>query len=130
MNQAVRRAAAWLAGPLDQRRQQQGQDAGDENAVEGAGAADRCDRRPEALHLGKIEKIGADQRAETAADIGERRRVAERDDQATITVAIGGTKVGMAMPTPRTGVARRWMITVTQAVAMMAGIHSRFLTTR
>jgi hypothetical protein len=36
------------------------QDAGQKDTVEGSGPADRSDRRPQALHLFQVEKIGSD----------------------------------------------------------------------
>jgi multidrug efflux pump subunit AcrB len=56
-------------------------DAGEENAVEGPGTADRRHWRAEPAHGVEIEEIGADQRAKAAAGIGERRGVLAREQQ-------------------------------------------------
>ena len=63
-----------IARPGDA-RQQHGQHAGQENTVERSRPADGRDWRAEARDLTQIRKIGADQHAETAADIGERAGV-------------------------------------------------------
>ena len=41
--------------------QQHGEDAGEKDAVEGAGAADRRNRRAKTLHLVEIGEVGTDQ---------------------------------------------------------------------
>ena len=82
------RASSWarrlyfVASPsaAGEPRQQHRHHAGDEYAVESAGAADRKNGRPEALKLVEIEQIGADQHAKAAAGIGQRRGVAPGDD--------------------------------------------------
>src|SRR5437660_9921109 len=50
--------------------EQDGENAGEEDAVECPGAADRGDRRAEVGDLIQIKKIGADQRSHGAAQIG------------------------------------------------------------
>jgi hypothetical protein len=67
--------------PAGEPGQQNCHQAGDEYAVESAGAADRDDGRPEALELTQVEKIGPDQHAEAAPRIGERRRFPPGDDR-------------------------------------------------
>ena len=83
--------------------QQHGEDAGKENAVEGAGAADRRNRRAEAAHLVEVGKVGADQRAQAAAYVGERRANSRDSSSATTAVATAGKNTGTAMPMPGTG---------------------------
>ena len=61
------------SGPAGKARQQHRHDAGEEDAVEGPGAADRGDRRAEPAHGVEIEEVGPDQCAEAAGNIGERR---------------------------------------------------------
>ena len=65
--------------PADKPGQQNREQAGNKYAVESAGAADRCDGRPEALQLTQIEEIGPDQDADAAPGIGERRSVSPGD---------------------------------------------------
>src|SRR5579862_1765659 len=52
-----------------------GEDAGEKNAVEGAGAADRSYRRAQSAHFVQIGEIGPNQRAQAAGDVGKRRGV-------------------------------------------------------
>jgi hypothetical protein len=66
--------------PAGKPGQQNRKQAGDEYAVESAGAADRYNGRPEALQLTQIEDIGPDQDAEAAPGIGERRGVPPGDN--------------------------------------------------
>jgi hypothetical protein len=61
--------------------EQHGEDAGEKNAVERSGAADRGDRRAKSAHFVEIGEVGADQRAEAAGDIGKRRRLLARQQQ-------------------------------------------------
>ncbi len=83
--------------------QQHGEDAGKENAVEGAGAADRRNRRTEAEHLVEVGQVGADQRAQAAAYVGERRRKLARQQQRDDSRRHTGKNTGTAMPIPGTG---------------------------
>ena len=55
-------------GAAPQGRQQDGNNPGEEDAVEGAGAADGGDGRAEALNFAEVQEIGPDERAEGAAD--------------------------------------------------------------
>src|SRR5207302_5246851 len=61
--------------------QQAGDDAGQKDAVEGAGAPDRDDRRRQPLDLVEVQEVGADQRAHRAGDVRERRRAAEGQEE-------------------------------------------------
>src|SRR3974390_111498 len=77
---AVRWGLSRLSGPRRPRPrvntgQQHGENAGQEYAVKGSGAADRSHRRAETAYLVEIGEISADQRAEAARDIGKRRRL-------------------------------------------------------
>ena len=53
-------------------RQQDGEDAGEKNAVESPSAADRSDRRAEAAHLVEVGEVDADEGAQAAGHIGRR----------------------------------------------------------
>ena len=57
------------------------QDAGKKDPVEGAGAADRSDRRPQSLDSSKVEQVSPDQRAKRATDVSERAGVPSRQNQ-------------------------------------------------
>src|ERR1700733_10292436 len=70
-----------LARPGIEIGDEHGENAGEKNTVEGAGAADRSDRRAEPADLVEIGQIGADQRAEAAGDISEWRSVAARQQK-------------------------------------------------
>src|SRR5271169_5747677 len=64
-----------------QARDQDGDDARQEYAVESPSAADRGDGGAQALDLIEIEKVGADQRPQAASAIGKRRRGAPGNNQ-------------------------------------------------
>src|SRR5271163_59638 len=75
----ARRRLGLSAPPAGETSQQHRHDSGDENAVEGSGAADRCDRRPEVWYFRQVEQVGPDQRPQASRDIGERSRVSPRN---------------------------------------------------
>ncbi len=58
--------------------QQHGEDAGEKDAVEGAGAADRRNWSAKTLHLVEIGEVGTDQGAHAARDVRKRRCVDAR----------------------------------------------------
>ena len=62
-------------------RQQDSERAGQKNPVEGPGTADRGDRCAQSLNPAEIKKVGTDQTAERAADIGEHRCVGARENE-------------------------------------------------
>src|SRR5579883_195669 len=53
-----------------------GEQTRDKDTIECSGAAYRGDGSTEPLHGAEVEQVGADQRAEAAADVSERRRAA------------------------------------------------------
>src|ERR1700730_11943802 len=61
--------------------EQDGENAGEKDAIEGSRPADRGDRRAKVADPVEIEKIGADQRSHRAADIGKGRRVLAGEDK-------------------------------------------------
>src|SRR5262245_55345285 len=67
--------------PWRQARQQHRDDAGEEDAVERTGAADRRDGGAQAAHSVEIEQVSTDQRAEAAAGIGHRGGALAGDQQ-------------------------------------------------
>src|SRR6185436_10455835 len=60
---------------------QDGENPGEENPVERAGAADRSDGGAKTADLVEVEKVGADQRSHRATDIGKRRGIFARQDK-------------------------------------------------
>ena len=76
-----RRAAPRVVARGEDAGEQHRQNPGQKDAVEGAGTADRGDRRAQPLHLADIEQVGSDQATEGARDISERRSLAPRQDQ-------------------------------------------------
>ena len=88
---------------MKQAGEQHRENAGQKYAVERAGAANGGDRRAEPADAADVAEVGADQRTEAAGDVGERRRLSQASTMATAAVTTAGTKIGTAMPTPRTG---------------------------
>ena len=58
---------------------------------------------PRPPHLVEVGEVGADQRAEAAGDIGERRGFSRDSTKATMAVTSAGKNTGTAMPRPGTG---------------------------
>ena len=86
--------------------QQDCDDAGYKDAVECAGATDGGDWRAKPRDLVEVQEISADQSTKGSGDIRERADILRSRRSAMIAVAIAGTKIGIAMPRPGTGVAR------------------------
>src|SRR4030081_1926323 len=70
----------WARGRGDAGKQD-GENAGEKDAVESSRAANRGDWRAKATDLVEIKKIGANQRSHRAADIGKWRRVLAGQDK-------------------------------------------------
>src|SRR3954463_13111442 len=93
---------SWEAGRLRLRKRggapalpgeacnEHGHNAGQKDSVESAGASDGGDRRTQSLQLIEIEEVSADERAEAAADVGQRRRIPARQQQRDKSGAQGG----------------------------------------
>src|SRR5580704_19382089 len=74
-------ARALRLSPLGEARDQHGNDAGEEDAVECSRPADRSDGGAEPLDMREVEQIRADQGAEASARIGERGGVPPGDQK-------------------------------------------------
>jgi hypothetical protein len=61
--------------------EQDGDDPAQEDAVEGAGAADRCDPSSEVSEPAEVEQVGANERAERAGYVSDRGGGGSREDQ-------------------------------------------------
>jgi hypothetical protein len=80
--------------------------AGQKNAVKRAGPANRENRSPKPLNLAEVEQIRTYERTQTSTYICDCRHIPSCDEE-SCSAMIGGTREGIAIPTPGTGWANR-----------------------
>src|SRR5439155_26474754 len=127
---SLRRTAPSGRRPAARSGEQDGEDPAHEDAVEGPRAVDRRDRRAQPPDAAEVQQVGTDQRPQAAGHVGQPGAEPRDIARAAVAATSGGTKVGTAMPTPRTGWAMAWTTAATTPMPARLGTQSPFFTTR